>query len=529
MSANLDLGNYLTDGAFIDIIPSSPLQAVGPQTGLIAIVGTATDGVPNQPTVFLDQPSLFAEFGMGTTLPYSLVREALTAMCYPIAPPTFIGVRVTDGTDTAATIVLKDTQESPATVITLTRKNTGSRANGATAYFVLVSGTTSENPVYRLIITYPNQPAEVYNNLVAYAGGGGAYSAAVLQANALAAINVGSLTSAPSPRWTATAGSSVNAPSTAVAQASGGTDGASGVGTAQLLGTSAYSGSTGMYALTGLVTGAQVILAALTDPTAGPTIAEFCEDQQCLGWLAFPSLTPTETAIGTRATNDLASPYLLLASDWLYVNDTISGQTLLVSPMGALAAIVASVQAYQYPGNQPTPGVTGILRTDRITNGMNSVTGPEAGERQQNGILYLSYMPQQLRGPKLGLPHGMTSDGVTRICDTRMLCVIADELQSILGAIVGQAMNTKPGPNLGQPALGNAQDAADAYLNGLAEGSPAQISDYEFLFGSNNTQGTVQKGYLLPAILVTTLAAAQFIVTALQVGSSVQITVQSAN
>ncbi|MDE2099944.1 MAG: hypothetical protein KGL39_22010 [Patescibacteria group bacterium] len=517
---NTDPGNLQVDGVYVDVIAAPPQIPQGPATGLIAIVGGANYGPLNVPIPFSDDASLKAAFGNDTTSSHSLVREALSAMP---EGQQFVGVRVAHGLATAASIAVLD--GSSGTVLTLTSKFPGSLPNNSAYVTVqLQSGSSGSLPVLQVQIGFPGQPTEVYSNIVANTGG--AYSSSTFIANAVALINGQVANRAGSPRWTASAGASSVIPAQGTLNyASGGTDGNSGITTSDLFGTDGYNG-TGLYALDGLVSGGQVMLASCVDPAAGANLIAFATRENCLAHLTFPLGTGTATAIASRASNALANPNLILDMDWDLVFDVQSGQQMYVSPMGKIAGIISAQPSYLSPGNQPVAGASGIIATERITGGLNTVNQQEAAARQQAGLLWLGYMPRAVRGPELGLPHGMTSDGITRICDSRMLKRVVYDLQAIEGPLVDGPMSVNSS-NLGQPTWGLLQDAADGYFGSLLNGQPQQISDYSFLLGSSNTPATVAAGQLIPSVLVTTLSSAQFIVNLVQVGPTVQAQVQT--
>lgn len=536
---NTSPGTFLTDGPYVDLVPAPPAIPAGPNTALIAIVGTANWGPVNSPTPF-SSPTQdgYAAFGNGTTLTNSLIDEAMAA-----APECqiFLGNRVTDGTDVAATINIVD--NVPATLVTLTAKYTGTLANKATAQVTLVSGTVAANPVYRITINFPGMAAEIFNNI---SGGTGAFSATTFKANAVAAIN-GQVANVPgSTRWTATSGSgSGTSVSLTQVTASGGDDGVATITSSTLIGTDGTVGRTGIYAFRGMVQGAQLIVSQLTDLTQGQTLLTFTQEENCSAHLAFPSLTSTTTEISDQATNNLFGSTLWLDSDWDWMYDSLAGYNRLRSPMGKIAGIISSQPPWMYPGNKPagSNGAYGIISTDR--NGNPNTTPPsggspmgiaEAGERQQAGILYLTNNQNlYFQNSGYGLAHGMASNGTTLISDARMTQYIAAVIQKILGQFVGSMIalqNNKlvvVAPN-GQ--LSNPQDAVDAFLNQLRNSNPPQIANYRNLITSaNNTVTSVEQGFLLANIWVQTLSAAKFILAFLQVGNTVsipQIQVQTA-
>lgn len=529
---NTSAGTFLTDGPYVDLVPSPPAIPAGPDTALIAIVGSANWGPVNSPQYFSNPAQDgYNVFGNSTTDTSSLIDEAMAA-----APEcaTFLGNRVTDSTDTAATILIKD--NLAATLVTLTAKYTGSLANQAVAILTLVSGTTGAAPVYSLSIQFPGVAAEVFNN-IAGSSGGGAFAYATFIANVLAAVN-GTLQNQPgSQRWTATSGSGTGtSATTGTLTASGGTDGAT-ITSAILVGTDGTTGRTGIYALRGLVQGAQVILSQLVDATKTATIVAFAQSENCSVWIAFASLTSTTTEVSNRATNGMSSPNLFLASDWDWMYDSIAGLNRLRSPMGKAAGIISAQDPWMYPGNKPAgaQGAYGIISTDRNGNpntnppsGATPISVAEAGVRQQAGILYLTNNPNlYFQNSGYGLPHGMASDGKTLISDVRMTQYIAFSIQKILGQFVGSMITLQNGnlivvgPN-GQ--LVNPQDAVDAFLNQLKNAAPPQIANYSNLISNaNNTVTSVEQGFLLANIWVQTLSAAKFILAFLQVGNTVSI------
>ncbi|WP_392336228.1 hypothetical protein [Pantoea stewartii] len=103
-------------------------------------------------------------------------------LCTAIAISLQIGatnlkcVRVTDGTDLAAAIALKDTATpTAATGMTLTAKYSGTKGNGITAK---ISTGTAVNS-YKLTVYFPGQTPEVFDNIT---GSGAALWASLVSA-----------------------------------------------------------------------------------------------------------------------------------------------------------------------------------------------------------------------------------------------------------------------------------------------------------------------------------------------------------
>src|SRR6185437_507230 len=418
---------------------------------------------------------------------------------------------------------------SDVNFLILTNKFTGSLPNpsnaGASGLVTLQSGSMNYQPVLSISLNFPGFQTEVFANIVAYATAGGGYDSATAQTNAIAAINGALSNVSGSAYWTAVAGNAAIPPTLNEPQAAdGGTDGTSGLTPEILLGQDLEVCPTGLYAFNGQVSGGQAMIAGLTDPTIVQDMVAWRTRENCLIHFSFPQGTTTDVAIATRQAYSLSNPGLVLGIDWLRVNDVFVGQPILSYPSAKIAAVIAGQTAAYSPGNQPGNGVAGLLGTERIVNGSNSVTPAEAGRRQQNGIEYIGRPPRSLRGPLLGLPHGMASDGITRILDFRMLCLVTDLLQQIEGQFVDGPIDTNPA-NLGQPTFGLIQSAAVAFFNQMKNGQPKQISDFSFVLGSQNTPQTVGQGFLIISVSVTTLSSAQYILNLVQVGPNVQVVV----
>jgi hypothetical protein len=290
-----------------------------------------------------------------------------------------------------------------------------------------------------------------------------------------------------------------------------------------LLGTQLLAGSTGMYALDGMIGAAQLDLAGNTDPTIMQDVLAFCTVQLAIPHYSFEENISTDEAIATRAEYNLGSPYIILDIDWDQVKDANTGLTLFVPPEAKIAGAISVQPSFQNPGNQQgAGGVTGIIATERTGGGV-TIGSSEKNERQSNGLLYLGYMPRAPRGLALGLPHGMMGDGQTLISDVRMLYAIAINMTQRLGVVVDSMMSPVPGAQLAQPAFGLAKDVAQNYLGELLSGG--QIAAWSFNLDQLETPAAVAAGFLIPDTNVTTLSSAQFIVNFLQVGRNVQANV----
>ncbi len=218
ISALTSLNNVRVDGAYVFELSPTPSAGVGVSSNLGGIVGGAGWGQLNVPTGFSDTGSLYAIYGPVTTDNYSLVAEGYFAT---YSNNNFVGVRVSDGTDTAATVQIKD---SGGTVvgITLTAFYTGTEGNTIKVTDAPGSLSTAGSPTRTVTIQRGTYQPEVYPNIPAPTTG--AY-----WVNLKNAINtgVGAANKLPSALVTATIGTSVLGP--VVAQSTytlaGGTNG----------------------------------------------------------------------------------------------------------------------------------------------------------------------------------------------------------------------------------------------------------------------------------------------------------------
>jgi len=137
----------------VQIVPPQNVVLNGVPTNVVGVVGTASWGPVGKPTI-VSTPANYAQtfgpvmnrkFDMGTAVGIAAMQGASNFRC----------VRVTDGTDVAATI------EVLSTCIAFTSLYTGSLGNGIVCTFSGGSkvGTT------RLVVTMPGMQPEVYDNL----------------------------------------------------------------------------------------------------------------------------------------------------------------------------------------------------------------------------------------------------------------------------------------------------------------------------------------------------------------------------
>ncbi len=519
--SSLQPGNFVFDGAYVQGTLSQQSLPTGPPTNFAAISGGGSWGITGR-VLLANSQNLASVIGRSTAVKTSALREALTAVLGRCN--NFKFVRNTDGTDLPAKINLLDTATpTPANVLIGTAVCSGTDGNYGSSRIDLVSGTATAAPVYKVTVNDPFGGTRVYSNIIGYSAANGPYVAATFQANALAVLNGTAPNAIANPYFVFTAGTSTIAPVTgngSLAQASGGTNGDTGLTDTINLGTDLQAASTGAYVFRGALAGGQLILADFSTATAFGAVASLAQQEGAIGWETFAAGTPTTTAVQTKSSNNMTSDYMGVVEDWLEVYDAYQGQQLLVSPIGLAAGVVASLPAYQYPGNHPENGVAGVITTERLMIG--SITNEEAGLRESNGILWVGPTPNGV----LGLPHGLTSSG-RQINEVRMLQYLGYSVGAIMARFVGKMLQTTlPIAQAdGNDPRNQCGTALRTFFNGMLQPGNMQLSEANVVLNdTNNTTASMQQARLLATCYATTLTGVQYAVAALAVGNAVQIT-----
>lgn len=387
----------------------------GVATNVIGVVGTASWGQPGAVGIVGSYGSHAALYGSmkarlndGATAVWNIYQQG--------SVPAVKFVRVTDGTDVAATVSIQ------TNCLTITSKYTGSLANGD----VVSIGPGSAASSYRLVVVRAGQVGEVFDNIT---GVGNA-----LWVNIANAINMGVTNlRGPSNFIVASAGVGTSTPTTATYTLAGGTDGVTTITSSTMVGVDTLP-RTGMYALRG--SGCSVaMLTDVSDATTFPSQISFGAGEGMYMIATGPSGDTITNAASVKASTGIDSYAMkLMLGDWVYFLDTTNGVTRLVSPQSFVAGMLGNLAPNQSTLNKPMQGIVG---TQKSYTGV-PYTGAELQVLSQSGIdVICNPIPY---GSAFGCRNGRnTSSNAATHGDnyTRMTNFIAFTIAAGIGKYVG--------------------------------------------------------------------------------------------
>lgn len=410
---------------YVQIVPPSVANLNGVPTNILGLVGTATWGPVNKAIIIGTMAEYDAAFGamqnrafdMGTHMALAVLQGANNFRC----------VRVTDGTDKAATATLGTTPD-----ITFTALYTGSAGNNLT---VTLSAGGKAN-AWNVVVAMPGFAPEQFTNITGSGNG--------FWQNVANAINNGTgPLRGPSNYITAMAGTGGDAPTAQTVNFAGGTDGAGNV-TAQTLVGQNETAKTGMYALGG--TGCSVaVLADVTDPTTFTTQTEFglAQGMYMVGTLAAGTSVGQAVAIMQTNTPD-SYGMKIMHGDWLYWYDPVNLLYRLVSPAAFAAGKLVALSPEQSSLNKPLYGIVGAQSFGLPGS---AIASPYAeADLQSLFEAGLDVITNPIpAGPMWGVRGGFNtslSQDVNGDNYTRMTNYIAATLNGGMGVYVGQLINS---------------------------------------------------------------------------------------
>ena len=491
-------------------VPDLYIQIVSPQiyllngvpTNIVGLVGTAQWGPKNAPTNVGNLAQYSQLFGTIQNRAYDMGTHIAVAVQQGSAA-VYKCVRVTDGTDTAATVIIQ------STCLTLTGKYTGTYGNSIKA--TISSG--SAVGTFKVVITAPNLSApEIFDNL-SFGLTGNAIWVAIA-----AAINNGCVPNlTPSNTVVASAGVGVTAPTvpTTYTLASG-TDGTTSVVTTTMIGVDTYP-RTGMYALRSQ--GVSVAaLCDLTDTASFTTQVSFglAEGIYMIGVMAAGD-TPTASATAKSTAGIDSYAFKWLLGDWVMFNDTINGLQRLVSPQAFIVGLLGNLSPNQSGLNKPLQGVIGTQKS--LANSVYT-----SADLQQLSAAGIDVITNPIpAGAVFGCRMGRNSSSNAVIHGdnyTRMTNYLAATLNAGMGIYVGQLQSPMVRLNAKTTNDSFMANLADQKLIGNAQGTTPWLT---ILDNTNNIQTRVALGYMQADVKVQYLSVIEYFIVNLEGGQSVTI------
>ena len=484
---------------YVQIVPPQNVLINGVPTNVLGVVGTATWGPVNAPTIVGSMADFARQFGalqarkfdLGTAVAAAVLQGANNFRC----------VRVTDGTDVAASAVITST----GTAITFTSKYSGSLGNSCQV--IIATGTAAAS--WKATVTMPGQVPEVFDNITGAAN--------ALWVNLANAINLGqSGLRGPSNFIVATAGAGTGTPSAGTTSLASGTDGATTITASVLVGVDTVPRK-GMYALR--YTGASLaVLADADDSTQWATQVAFGLSEGIYMIMTGPAGDTISNAVTVKGTASIDSyAGKLLFGDWCYFNDTVNGQVRLISPQGFVAGVLANLSPQNSSLNKPLYGIVGT-------------------QKSSQNLTYSSAELQSLIGVGIDLianpapggnyfavraGHNTSSNAVINGDNyTRMTNFIAATINQGMGIYVGKLQS----PTVRRQAKATLDNFFGNLFQqgmiGTADGSPSWLVTLD---NTNNPPARVALGYMQADAKVIYLSVAEKFLVNVEGGQSVQI------
>ncbi len=503
----LNTNALLVPGLYVQVVPPQTIIN-GIPTDITGVVGTAAFGPANTPVVVGSYGEFKQHFGdlvarsgdMGTQLAKMAQQGAQNFRC----------VRVTDGTDTAATYTVS--LLAGGNVITLSAKYTGSWFS-ANVNVVWSPGTRAGSLKISVIVNGFGT-VEVFDNIPV-----------LLMSSIQNAINNGIGLQGPSQWLVASNAAGMYAgqnfpsigPGTATPWTAG-TDGAANITSATMIGVDSAP-RTGIYALRGQ--GASLmVLADMTDASKWSTVGGFADAEGIYAIL--------ETAAGdtpANAASEIAGAGLddygvkICFGDWLEWFDAVNQTTRLTGPAAFLAGKLATLSPEQSSLNKKLVGIVGSQKSGMLGSAINGQWSGADKAAIFGARLDLVANPSPGGGYwAAGLGHNASSNpGTSGDNYTRMTNFLAFTFNAAMGVYVGQVIT---------PDLFNQVHATFAeFLGNLRDASMIQAFSV-VVDPTNNPPARTALGYLQADVLVQYLGINEKFIVNLQGGTTVQIASQ---
>ena len=506
---NINTTALVVPDLYVQIVPPQNLVLNGVATNVVGMVGTSAWGPVGHPVIIATMADFAQNFGPLVARKYDLGTQV--AIAIQQGAQDFRCVRVSDGTDMAAQVVV------PGTTVSFAALYTGSLGNQVG----LDLRPGSRTATWRLTVSLPGLQPEVYDNI----GG----TAAPFWTALAAAVNQGQGPQrGPSQFVVANAQGTTASPaafSIMLGASAPGSDGASGVSSMQLIGTD-IPPRTGMHALRGQGCGIGV-LADSDDSAQWTTQAEFGLQEGLYMILCGPAgdTIPNAVSVKQQAGLDSYSAKLMFG-DWLWWSDNVNNVIRLVSPQGFTAGRLANLSPEQSSLNKPLYGLIGSQKSGTPGSGQStSYSAADLAVLLSVGIdLICNPQPAgSFWGVRGG--HNSSSNPATSGDNyTRMTNYIAATLAAGMGLYVGQVINSDLFRRIRATLLSFLQNMLGQGLLGSTDGSlPYSV----ICDASNNPPSRTGLGYVQADAQVQYQAINEKFIVNLEGGQTVQVSRQT--
>mgnify|MGYP001191753978 FL=1 len=491
-SGSLNTTALVVPGVYVQIQPPGTQPINGVPSNIVGAVGVASWGPVNSPVFGSGINDLSRIFGPISNRQYDLAT--FVDIAAKQGSSVFACVRVTDGTDVAATVAIQ------TNCLTVTSRYTGSLGNN-----IKVSiGPGSQSGTFSAIVAMPGVAAEKFDNLALGLSGNAIWVAIA------AAINSGVYGAAgPSTMVVATAGAGSTTPTTATYSLATGTDGNGSVTATTLIGSDSNP-RTGMYALRR--TGASVgILVDVTTQATFPTQVAFGLSEGVYMIGAAAAGESLSTSATSKASNGVDSyAFKFCAGDWVRYLDTTTGVYRLTSPASWAAGKLGALSPEQSSLNKPLSAAVGTQTTE--ANRVYSYA-----ELQVAGVAGIDLVINPSPGGRyfsMAYGHNSSSDPARQQDSyTRMTNYLSATLDANMGQWIGK---------LNKPSRPKAYASLVAWLSTLQQ--QGMIDDFQVtLDETNNPDTRVGLGYLQADVKVRYQAIIEKFLINLEGGQTVTI------
>jgi uncharacterized protein len=500
-------------GVYVDILPPQPFLN-GVPTNMMGVVGVASWGPVGSPVPMSGPDSCATVFGTPTSrtgLGYKYDMASYIWAASQIGPAVgFWGVRVTDSTDVAASIVVQ------STCITITGKYTGVLGNQIK--FSVATGSALNS--FMAIVEFPGRPPEIFNNIT---GSGNALWLAMA-----AAINNGNNTRGPSSYVTASAGAGTTAPTLTSYTLTGGTDGTATITDTVLMGQDTIPRK-GMYALrrTGMDGFALCDHSTYSNLAAMDVFALSENAFVAYGDVSGQTIAQGITNLGTAAVDDF--PTWFIVGDYPTFYDSANQTSRLVNPAAIALGIAGNLSPEQTPLNKQLRGVTATSKTQASgtysdaelmtaeTGRVDLIVGPPTTP----GGNYFTFITGR---------NASSNTAANGVNYTRLTFYLARSLQSkAAGSIVGRMQSIQANDR----TRSDAKALVDGFLGSLLDPSVGSngngiIDAFATVCDLTNNPPILQaRGFLFLYAAVRYLNEVRYFVIKLAGGGNVTVTQQA--